>query len=185
MCSFSLAAHRASLYIDLDVLLDRRPPKPPLEEIKCASITRMARQGGIITPLQDPGRLRDVQASRWTTSWVWLLGLSLSHHPFQFPLKRCDNPRPRNNLCRRLLLCLGRVSLGQGIWFDILGAGSVRQEKLKSVKEQGPSGLPRVHPLSQLDIFQVLVVRENLERVLSPLKPTAPLLQGEFNRKQL
>ncbi len=182
MCSFSLAAHRAGLYIDLEVLLDGHLPKLPLEEI-----TRMARQGGLMTPLQDPGpgRLRDVQASRWTTSWVWLLGLSLSHHSFQFPLKRRNNPRPRNNLCWRLLLCLGRVSSGQGIWFYILGAGSVRQEKLKSVKKQGPSGLPRVHPLSLLDIFQVLVVRENLERVLSPLKPMAPLLQGEFNRKQL
>ncbi len=72
MCSFSLAAHRAGLCIDLVVLLDGWPPKPPLEEIKRASITRMARQGGLMTPLQDPGlgRLRDVQ-SRWTTSWVW------------------------------------------------------------------------------------------------------------------
>ncbi len=71
MCSFSLAAHRASLYIDLDVLLDRRPPKPPLEEIKCASITRMARQGGLMTPLQDPGRLRDVQAGPPPGSGSW------------------------------------------------------------------------------------------------------------------
>ncbi len=137
-----------------------------------------------MTPLQDPGpgRLRDIQASRGTTSWVWLLGLSLSrHHPLQFPLKGRDNPRPRNNQGQRLLLCLGRIGSGQGIRFGILGTGSVRQEKLESVKEQGPSGMPRVQPLSPLEIFQVLVVRENLERVLSPFKPMAPLLQGEFN----
>ncbi len=76
-------------------------------------------------------------------------------------------------------------SLGQGSLLDILGAGSVRQEKLELIKKQGPSSLQRVQPLSLLEIFQVLVVCENLERVLSPHKPMAPLLQGEFYREQL
>ncbi len=41
----SLATHGAGLQIDLHVLLDGRPPKPPLEEVKSASISRMAHQG--------------------------------------------------------------------------------------------------------------------------------------------
>jgi hypothetical protein len=56
---------------------------------------------------------------------------------------------------------------------------------LESIKKQGPSGLPRVKPLRLLEIFQVLVVRENLEMVLSPFEPMTPLLQGEFNCEQL
>ncbi len=145
----------------------------------------MSRETHDTTSRPGSGRLRDIQASRGTTSWFWLLSLSFSHHPFQFPLNGRDNPRPRNNRCQMLLLCLGRIGLGQGSRLEILGAGSVRQKKLESVKKQGPSGLPRVQPLSLLEIFHIIVVRENLEKVLSPFKPMAPLLQGKFNREQL
>ncbi len=90
-----------------------------------------------MTPLQDPGpeKLGYVQESRGTTSWVWLLGLSLSDHPFEFPMRGRDNPRPRNNRCQRLLLCLGRVGSGLGIRLDNLGDGSVRWKKLESIKK--------------------------------------------------
>ncbi len=73
MCKLSLAAHRAGLHIDLNVLLDGRPPKLPLEEVKSASISWMACQGRLMTPLQDPGpgRLRDVQAGPPPGSGSW------------------------------------------------------------------------------------------------------------------
>ncbi len=89
-CRLSLAAHGAGLHIDLDVLLDGRPPIPPLEEVKNASIFQMARQGRLMTPLQDPGpgRLRDVQASRRSTFLVWLLSLFEGIKENQTPLNQ-------------------------------------------------------------------------------------------------
>ena len=53
---------------------------------------------------------------------------------------------------------------GQGIWFDILGPGSVGQGKIKSIEEEGPPGLSGVETLCGANIFQVLVVCPHQKR---------------------
>lgn len=78
----------------------------------------------------------------------------------------------------------GVMMTWEGISFAIFCSRPIRYGKLKSGKEQGPSGLTGIESLC---IF--LCIRDFCDRVLveigvCPLKPVSPFLQGFLNRYQ-
>lgn len=69
----------------------------------------------------------------------------------------------------------GRVwnkQVRQGIRLNVLRTRTIGQREVKSIKEEGPSGLSGIETFSWLDVFQVLVISPNQERVLSKTRNT-------------
>lgn len=65
---------------------------------------------------------------------------------------------------------------GQGIRFDVAGAGSVGEGEIKPGEEEGPLCLSGIESLSSSDVLQVLVVSPNQEGLLGSLQPVLPFL---------
>lgn len=73
---------------------------------------------------------------------------------------------------------------GQGVCLHVLGARTIEEDEVKPDEKQGPTGLSGSQAFGGLEIFQVLMVSDDLERLLSSFKPVAPLLQSKFYGKQ-
>lgn len=57
--------------------------------------------------------------------------------------------------------------------------------KLKRVKNNAYNCLVRIQSLSISEVLKVAVISDDLKLVLCPLWPVSPLLQSEFDCKQL
>lgn len=73
----------------------------------------------------------------------------------------------------------------EGIRFDVVRPRTIRQSEVDANEEGGPLDLAGVESFSGSDIFQVLLVGPDQERLLSALKPVAPFLKGQLDRQKL
>jgi len=73
----------------------------------------------------------------------------------------------------------------KGIGFRVLRAWSIREDELKAIKKESPSGLPWIQLFSLTDVCEVLVVGPNDEWVFGPFHPVSAFLDRQLHHQQL
>ena len=74
--------------------------------------------------------------------------------------------------------------MGQGIGFPILGLRDIGNAEVKPGEEEAPPDQVLIEASGCLQVFQIPVVSQNVDRVMGPFKVMPPDIESSFDAQE-